>query len=102
MGMDEILALLETMWGAFVDSQTLINALIGGFSAAVAFILRVLWEGLRELQRADVELTAKVADIQLLVAGNYVKKDELDGIIKALFAKLDKIEDKLDKKVDRP
>jgi len=85
-----------------VDSQTLINALIGGFSAVVAFILRVLWEGLRELQRADVDLAAKVADIQLLVAGNYVKKDELDGIIKALFAKLDKIEDKLDKKVDRP
>ena len=85
-----------------MDSQTLINALIGGFSAAVAFILRVLWEGLRELQRADVELTAKVSDMQLLVAGNYVKKDELDGIIKALFAKLDKIEDKLDKKVDRP
>lgn len=85
-----------------MDSQTLINALIGGFSAAVAFILRVLWEGLRELQKADVELTAKVSDMQLLVAGNYVKKDELDGIIKALFAKLDKIEDKLDKKVDRP
>lgn len=84
-----------------MDSQTLINALIGGFSAAVAFILRVLWEGLRELQKADVELTAKVSDMQLLVAGNYVKKDELDGIIKALFAKLDKIEDKLDKKVDR-
>ena len=85
-----------------MDSQTLINALIGGFSAAVAFILRVLWEGLRELQRADVDLASKVADIQLLVAGNYVKKEELDGIIKALFAKLDKIEDKLDKKVDRP
>lgn len=84
-----------------MDSQTLINALVGGFSAAVAFILRVLWEGLRELQKADVELTAKVSDMQLLVAGNYVKKDELDGIIKALFAKLDKIEDKLDKKVDR-
>lgn len=84
-----------------MDSQTLINALIGGFSAGVAFILRVVWEGLRELQKADVELTAKVADMQLLVAGNYVKKDELDGIIKALFAKLDKIEDKLDKKVDR-
>ena len=85
-----------------MDSQTLINALIGGFSAAVTFLLRVLWEGLRELQKADVELAAKVSDMQLLVAGNYVKKDELDGIIKALFAKLDKIEDKLDKKVDRP
>jgi hypothetical protein len=82
-------------------SQTMINAIIGGFAAAVAFILRVIWEGLRELQKADVDLTAKISEIQLLVAGNYVKKDELDGVIKALFTKLDKIEDKLDKKVDR-
>lgn len=82
-------------------SQTLINAIIGGLAAAGAFILRVIWEGLRELQKADVDLTAKISEIQLLVAGNYVKKDELDGVIKALFTKLDKIEDKLDKKVDR-
>ena len=82
-------------------SQTMINAIIGGFAAAVAFILRVIWEGLRELQKADVDLTAKISEIQLLVAGNYVKKDELDAVIKALFTKLDKIEDKLDKKVDR-
>lgn len=83
-------------------SQTMINAIIGGFAAAVAFILRVIWEGLRELQKADVDLAAKISEIQLLVAGNYVKKDELDGVIKALFLKLDKIEDKLDKKADRP
>ena len=83
-------------------SQTMINAIIGGFAAAVAFILRVIWEGLRELQKADVDLTAKISEIQLLVAGSYVKKDELDGVIKALFLKLDKIEDKLDKKADRP
>jgi len=82
-------------------SQTMINAIIGGFAAAGAFILRVIWEGLRELQKADVDLAAKLSEIQLLVAGNYVKKDELDGVIKALFTKLDKIEDKLDKKVDR-
>ena len=83
-------------------SQTMINAIIGGFAAAVAFILRVIWEGLRELQKADVDLAAKISEIQLLVAGSYVKKDELDGVIKALFLKLDKIEDKLDKKADRP
>lgn len=82
-------------------SQTLINAIIGGLGAAGAFILRVIWEGLRELQKADVDLIAKINRIQLLVAGNYVKKDEVDAIVKALFTKLDKIEDKLDKKVDR-
>lgn len=83
-------------------SQTLINAIIAGVGAAVAFVLRVIWEGLRELQKADVDLTTKISEIQLLVAGNYVKKDEVDGIVRALFAKLDKIEDKLDRKVDRP
>lgn len=82
-------------------SQTMINAIIGGFATAGAFILRVIWEGLRELQKADVDLTTKLGEIQLLVAGNYVKKAELDGVIKALFTKLDKIEDKLDKKADR-
>ncbi len=81
--------------------QTIINAIIGGFGAALAFILRVVWEGLRELQRADVEIATRVSEMQLLVAGNYVKKEDLESSVKALFAKLDKIEDKLDKKADR-
>ena len=81
--------------------QTIINAIIGGFGAALAFILKVVWEGLRELQRADVEIATRVSEMQLLVAGNYVKKEDLESSMKALFAKLDKIEDKLDKKADR-
>lgn len=82
--------------------QILINAIIGGLAAAGAFIIKIIWEGLRELQRADVELTAKISEMQLLVAGKYVKKDEMDSVIKAMFTKLDRIEDKLDKKADRP
>ena len=84
-----------------IMDQTIINAIIGGFGAALAFILRVVWEGLRELQRADVEIATRVSEMQLLVAGNYVKKEDLESSMKALFAKLDKIEDKLDKKADR-
>ena len=41
--------------------QTIINAIIGGFGAALAFILKVVWEGLRELQKADVELASKLS-----------------------------------------
>ena len=84
-----------------IMDQTIINAIIGGFGAALAFILKVVWEGLRELQRADVEIATRVSEMQLLVAGNYVKKEDLESSMKALFAKLDKIEDKLDKKADR-
>lgn len=92
--------------------QTLINYLMAGFGAAISFILRVLWEGLRELQKADLVLTAKLNQIQLVVAGEYVKKEDLERSaatqreyfersVNAIFTKLDKIEDKLDGKVDR-
>ena len=44
--------------------------------------------------------------IDLLVAGQYVKRDyfeaKLDGFTKAIFTKLDRIEDKLDAKADKP
>ena len=81
--------------------QVLINWMMGGFGAAIAFILRVIWEGLRELQKADLELASRVNEVQLLVAGQYVKREDLEKIQDALFKKLDRIENKLDGKVDR-
>ena len=82
--------------------QALINWMMGGFGAAVAFILRVVWEGLRELQKADLELATRVNEVQLVVAGQYVKREDMERIQAALFAKLDRIENKLDLKMDRP
>lgn len=92
--------------------QNLINYMMAGFSAAIGFILRVIWEGLRELQEADLVITAKLNQMQLMVAGEYVKKDDLERSataqrdyfehnMVAIFKKLDKIEDKLDGKADR-
>lgn len=82
--------------------QTLINWIMSGFGAAIAFILRVVWEGLRELQKADLELASRVNEVQLVVAGQYVKREDMERIQAALFAKLDRIESKLDGKMDRP
>ena len=92
--------------------QTLINYLMAGFGAAISFILKVIWEGLRELQKCDLDITSKISQIQLLVAGEYVKKEDLERStnmqreyfeksLTALFAKLDKIENKLDGKMDK-
>ena len=49
----------------------------------------------------DKILVEKVASIEILIAGNYMSKQDFDKIAAAIFAKLDKIEDKLDKKVDK-
>ena len=81
--------------------QTIINWLLAGFGALIGFLLNAVWQAVKDLQAADKVLADKVGNIEVLVAGAYVKKDEFTQSINALFAKLDKIEDKLDKKADK-
>ncbi len=81
--------------------QTIVNALIAGCGAAFAFILKIVWEGLRELQKGDVELSAQVASVRLMMADSYVKRTDFENFSKAIFVKLDKIEDKIDHKADK-
>lgn len=85
--------------------QTVINWLLAAGGALVGAILKVIWDSVKDLQKADTALVARVGEIEVLVAGKYVLKEEfdktLDRTIAALFAKLDKIEIKLDRKVDK-
>ena len=81
--------------------QTIINWLLAGFGALIGFLLNVVWQAVKDLQTADKVLAEKVGNIEVLVAGAYVRKDEFTSQMNALFAKLDKIEDKLDKKADK-
>ena len=74
---------------------TALVAFLGGW------VLNSLRDSIRALQKADTDLTTKVQAIEVLVAGHYVKRDDLDQLSKAIFNKLDRIEDKLDSKADR-
>ena len=81
--------------------QEFYNWILTGFSAVIGFLLHSVWEAVKDLQKADTELTKRVSEIEVLVAGNYVTRQEFTNTIDALFRKLDKIEEKIDKKVDR-
>lgn len=81
--------------------QTIINAVFAGLGAVLAFILRIIWEGLRDLQRADTELSAEVGAVKLLMADSYIKKADFDKLTSDLFSYLRRIEDKLDHKADK-
>ena len=79
-----------------------------GFNVAIAlvaflggWVLNSLRSSIESLQKADTNLTTKVQAIEVLVAGSYVKRDDMDKLTTALFAKLDKIEAKLDGKADK-
>ena len=63
--------------------------------------MNVMWQSLTDLQKADKLLADKVSSIEILVAGNYVKRDDFDKVADNIFRKLDRIEDKLDGKMDK-
>lgn len=63
--------------------------------------MRNLQESMKSLRDSDDKLASKVQSIEVLVAGTYIKRDDFDRTVVALFAKLDKIELKLDSKQNK-
>jgi len=84
-----------------MDLQQAFNILIGFVMTGFGWFLNVAWSSLKSLQEQDRSLADKVARIEVLVAGEYVKKDEFDRAIERLFDKLDHIEMKIDSKADK-
>jgi hypothetical protein len=81
--------------------QTIFNYALTLCGALLGWVLKVVWDAVKDLQAADKVLAEKVATIEILIAGNYISKSDFDKVAIAIFAKLDKIEDKLDKKADK-
>jgi hypothetical protein len=81
--------------------QNLINALIAVVGSAFGWILKVIWDAVKELQSADDQLIEKVNRIEVLVAGEYVKREDFRADMDRLFDKLDAIDKKLDGKADK-
>lgn len=85
-----------------MDFQVGFNLAVGIAAFLGAYVLKSIGENLQSLRAADAELGSKVQAIEVLVAGQYVKHGDLDKLSVALFAKLDKISDKIDNKMDKP
>ena len=94
-------ASIRQIKGVAMDFQVGFNVAIALVGMLGGWVLKTVWESVRDLQAADKELTDKVQGIEVLVAGQYIKRDELDRHIEAIFRKLDSIEAKLDRKADK-
>lgn len=81
--------------------QSYVNWILGLTSGLIGFLLNSVWQAVRDLQSADKALVKEVGEIRVLVAGDYVRKEDFTANIAAIFVKLDRIEDKIDKKVDK-
>lgn len=81
--------------------QALVNWLLAGFGGLIGFLLNVVWQAVKDLQKADKILADRVGEIEVLVAGSYITKTDFIQVTDAIFRKLDRIEDKLDGKADK-
>lgn len=85
--------------------QTWFNVAITALGGMAGWWMNVMWQNLKDLEKADKLLVDRVAAIDVLVAGQYVKREYFESkmadLHTALFHKLDRIEDKLDKKADK-
>lgn len=82
--------------------QAMLNWAFGLLNIVFGIVVKALWDSYRELKRTDKELADKVSSIEVLVAGQYVKREDFQNVTSEIFRKLDKILDKLDQKVDKP
>jgi len=81
--------------------QNIINWAVAGFGALGGFVLKSVWDAVKDLQFADRRITDKLASIEVLIVGDYIKKEEFNTISNIIFIKLDKIMDKLEAKADK-
>ena len=81
--------------------QEFYDWVLSGFCAVLGFLLNAVWQATKDLQKEDQELAKRVGEIEVLVAGNYVTRQEFDRVVQRLFAKLDSMDRKLDSKVDK-
>ena len=84
-----------------MNEQQFFNVTFAIIGALGGWWMRVMWQSLKELQQQDSKLADKVGNIEVLVAGQYVKRDDMNRDIAIIFAKLDRIEDKMNKKADK-
>ena len=84
-----------------MDFQVGFDLAIGLIAFLGGWIMNNLRDAMRALQLADKELADKVQGIEVVVAGQYVKRDDFQDFSKAIFTKLDRIEDKMDGKADK-
>ena len=84
-----------------MDLQTAFNIAAGVAGALGSLVLKAVYDSIKALERSDEKLTAKVSEMEVLVAGRYMTRDEFNVSMAAISNKLDRIQDILSHKVDK-
>ena len=84
-----------------IDMQYLFNLLFVTLLGIVSWYVKRTSADIQTLQTTDDKMNRDLTEMRILVAGQYVTRAELTDMMKALFTKLDRIEEKISLKADR-
>jgi hypothetical protein len=84
-----------------MDLQTAFNIVLSAAAFLGGWVLNTMWAAIKDMQKSDKDLADKVAEIQVLVAGNYLPRSEYRADIMSVHEALLRIENKLDGKADK-
>ena len=83
------------------EYQVFFDVAVGVIGVLGGWVLNTVWSAVKDLQTADKELAEKVGQIEVLVAGRYVTREEFNTTLSQVFIKLDTIRDIVSQKADR-
>ncbi|MEL0014047.1 MAG: hypothetical protein VW715_02485 [Rhodospirillales bacterium] len=72
----------------------MVNLIITITAGGYGFVIKSMWDSLKNLD-------TQVGNLQVSVAGEYLKREEWKQDMQRLFDKLDAIDEKLDGKADK-
>ena len=82
------------------ETQWIINALFGVIVLGLTTWANNMWSELKALRHRDEQKTHDISALQILVVGNYVKRDELRDIMKDMTQEIIGRISHMEKKVD--
>lgn len=81
--------------------QQLFNIMFSVAGILGGWVLKTIWDAVKDLQAADTNLADKVSRIEVLVAGHYITRDEFNNNMHRVFNKLEEISSKIEGKADK-
>jgi hypothetical protein len=84
-----------------MDVRTAFDLATGLVAFLGAWFVKVIFDRIERLEQARREEARDLADLRVAVATDYTSKDDFKAMADAIFGALRRIEEKLDRKVDK-
>lgn len=83
-----------------MNDQVVLNVLGGVCLAGIGWWVKTIWERVTKLEASDASMVERVHTIELLVIGDYVKKDDLARTVEMFMQRVDLSDKKMERRLD--